>query len=128
MSEPTYRIVTHHNPAKPPVVAWCADVVQLSDDALVEVLWGPSEPLVIAMAREWIGGEATRGEGTTLYATETGELVPAPSTRSRMVHDPRDDDDEIDRVRSQSPSTTGDTIDQRLATIRANTARYSGAS
>jgi hypothetical protein len=76
MSEPTYKIVTEHDPAASSYNPWEAKVTRLSDEQLVKAEYGASEAEVIAAATEWINRKSsTFKPGRVLYATEDGTLV-----------------------------------------------------
>ena len=76
MSEPTYKIVTEHDPAGSTYNPWEAKVTRLSDDQLVKAEYGASEAEVIAAATAWIARKAsTHFPRRTLYATEDGTIT-----------------------------------------------------
>jgi hypothetical protein len=78
MSEPTYKIVTEHDPAAT-YNPWTARVTRLSDELEVYVGYGTTEAEALAEVQgSMVAGPAHPGR--TLYATEDGtitEQVPA---------------------------------------------------
>jgi len=75
MSEPTYKIVTEHDPAAT-YNPWSARVTRLSDDEEVRVGYGSTESEAVADARAYIG-RVFGGPlpGRTYYTTGDGALT-----------------------------------------------------
>jgi hypothetical protein len=124
MSEPTYKIETFHEPHKAAVIQWGARITRLSDDGVVAFEYGETEGAAIANARMWIERINDTGIGRTIYVTEDGAIVPAPSTQSRMVPEAGAVAPSIESVRSQAPSSHHTDIATLLRTQPANTALY----
>jgi len=76
MSEPTYKIVTEHDPAAT-YNPWSARIFRLSDDAELYVGYGDSEQEALgqAQARIAVYTGTEQNAGRTLYATEDGTIT-----------------------------------------------------
>jgi hypothetical protein len=78
MSEPTYRIVTDHDPQYT-FEPWTAKVFALAEpDASISQFGGATEADALALAQAAISRMDNRQVGHEWFATEAGEIVPAP--------------------------------------------------
>lgn len=82
MSEPTYRIELEHDAATPTEYKWNWFLYRVSDALLVANGYATTTDKASEQACEAITRLRDEQPSVTLYATEDGEIVPAPPLRS----------------------------------------------